>query len=299
MLKLNYSALVRVFIVLGIVIAIYFANIDYGIPLILMSLVYVFLYFIIFDYEEKNWLKYIFLIIDMLFITTMIYLTGFPYLSVFIIPIISDFIDNKKEIIFFLLTSLIPVGMSLYISNFTDFLFIPLILGGLAGTLKLKAVLNKKDREIKKLKEDAEEIYIQNIKLQDKLEETKKVLEILRLLKKLQNNDISLKQFIYILKDILEADDIVFFDYINAKCISTDRNKCDKSVLKYIKENPQIFTKDIVNEKFDSEYVVSLILEKDEHIIGVLFIVFKFKPKDSKLFYQLIIDYFKIFEGLK
>ncbi len=294
MFKLNYSVLVRVFIVLGIAIAIYFGNIDYGKPLILMSLVYLFLYFIIFDYEEKIWLKYIFLIIDMLFITLMIYLTGFPYLSVFIIPIISDFINDKKEIIFFSLASLIPIGMSLYMSNFTDFLFIPLILGGISGALKLKVLLNKKEKEIKRLKEDAEEIYIQNIKLQDKLEENKKILETIRLLKSLQKGEISLKQFIYILKEIIEADDIVFFDYINAKCISTDRNKCDKSVLKYINENPQVFTKGVINEKFDSEYVVSVVLEKEENIIGVLFVVFKFKPKDNKLVYKLIIDYFKI-----
>ncbi len=294
MFKLNYSVLVRVFIVLGIAIAIYFGNIEYGNTLILMSLVYLFLYFIIFDYEEKNWLKYIFLIIDMLFITLMIYLTGFSYLSVFIIPIISDFINDKMEIILFSLASLIPIGMSLYISNFTDFLFIPLILGGISGALKLKVLLNKKEKEIKKLKEDAEEIYIQNIKLQDKLEENRKILETIQVLKSLQKGEISLKQFIYILKEIIEADDIVFFDYINAKCISTDRSKCDKSVLKYIKENPQVFTKGIINDKFDSEYVVSVILEKEENIIGVLFIVFKFKPKDNKLVYKLIIDYFKI-----
>ncbi len=294
MFKLNYSVLVRVFIVLGIAIAIYFGNIEYGNALILMSLVYLFLYFIIFDYEEKTWLKYIFLIIDMIFITLMIYLTGFTYLSVFIIPIISDFINDKKEIVLFSLASLIPIGMSLYISNFTDFLFIPLILGGISGALKLKVLLNKKEKEIKKLKEDAEEIYIQNIKLQDKLEENRKILETLRLLKSLQKREISLKQFIYILKEIIEADDIVFFDYINAKCISTDKSKCDKSVLKYIKENPQVFTKGIINEKFDSEYVVSVVLEKEENIIGVLFIVFKLKPKDNKLVYKLIIDYFKI-----
>ncbi|RUM58783.1 MAG: hypothetical protein DSY53_04150 [Persephonella sp.] len=296
MIKLNYSILVRFFIVLGTILTVYFANIDYGNPLILASLAYLVLYIIVIEAENRSWIKFLFLGIDMLFISTIIYFTGFHYLSVFIIPLIVDFIDSKKDIFMFSLFATIPIAISLYISNFTDILFIPLIFAGLAGFFKLKSLINKKEKELKKIREDIEEIYIQNIKYQDRLEENKKILSTLNLLNDLQEGKLNLKQFIFILKEILSADDIVFFDYIKSKCVSTDRNKCDKSILKYIKDNPQIFTKSLINEKFDAEYIVSVVLENKKGVIGVIFFIYKLKPRDAKLVYKLISDYAKIID---
>jgi len=296
MIKLNYSVLVRFFIVLGTILTVYFTNIDYGIPLILMSLAYLVLYIIVIEAENRTWIKFLFLGIDMLFISLIIYLTGFHYLSVFIIPLIADFIDSKKDIFIFSLFAIIPITVSLYISNFTDILFIPLIFAGLAGFFKLKGLIDKKEKELKKIREEIEKIYIQNIKYQDKLEENKKIIDTLNLLNDLQEGKLNLKQFIFILKEILSADDIVFFDYLKSKCVSTDRNKCDKSILKYISENPQIFTKSLINEKFDAEYIVSVVLENKKGIIGIIFFIYKLKPRDTKLVYKLISDYAKIIE---
>ena len=296
MIKLNYSVLVRFFIVLGTILTVYFANIDYGNPLILASLAYLVLYIIVVEAENRSWIKFLFLGIDMIFISMIIYFTGFHYLSVFIIPLIADFIDSKKDIFIFSLFAIIPITVSLYISNFTDILFIPLIFAGLAGFFKLKGLIDKKEKELKKIREEIEEIYIQNIKYQDKLEENKKIIDTLNLLKDLQEGKLNLKQFIFILKEILSADDIVFFDYLKSKCVSTDRNKCDKSILKYISENPQIFTKSLINEKFDAEYIVSVVLENKKGIIGIIFFIYKLKPRDTKLVYKLISDYAKIIE---
>ena len=289
----KFSALIRLFIVIGIILAIYLSKLEYTIPLALLSVAYLILFFII-EPEEKSLLKYIFLLIDITFLSSVIFLSGLPYLSVFIIPLFSDFMRTKKDLIIFTILSTVPIGLSIYMSNFKDLLFIPLILGGVVGFFKLEANYNKKEKRFKKLKKDMEEVYIQNIKFQDILEEQKKLISVLKLLKMLKNKELRFKEFLFRLKENLNADGIVYFDYINSRCISTDNSKCEKAVLKYITKDLQIFENSVVNEILKGGYIGSIVFEQNGKFSGVLFIVYKIKPRDNSNIYETIRDYINL-----
>jgi len=291
----KYSILARFFIIIGIIWAIHILNIEYSQFLILLSLAYFVGFLILVPSEEKKIIKYLLLILDIAYITAIIYLTGLPYVAVFILPLLTDFMDDTKDIVIFSVLSAIPVGLSLYLTNFTDLLFIPLILGGAVGFFKLKALLMAKEKYFNNLKLDFEDIYIKNLKLQDSLEKKKEFFNFLKLLKRFRNKEIKFRDFLVNLKEYFKADNIMFFHHLSGKCIKIKNSDCNPKVFEYITENPQLFSNSVVNELLNSDYVLTLVIEYKGKPIGTLIFLFKNRPNINDKYIEALLDNFRLF----
>ncbi|WP_457642327.1 hypothetical protein [Persephonella sp.] len=290
-----YHILIRLFIVAGIIAALYVGNIEYKTALSILSVIYLFLHILINFPEEKNISKYISFIIDISFLSFMIYMTGLPYLAVFILPVFVDFLSDKKDIFLYTIGTFIPTGISLYISNLSEFLFIPLILGGMAGMLKLRQTFKEKERYFREQKDAMENLYLKNIAYEEKIDQYNKILSVLKSLQILKDKELVFQGWLFELNEILSADGIIFFDFKDQKCMSTNDIPCEKEILKFITDNIQEFEESSVNEILKHNYVVSILIGDGEKIYGVLVIAYKFKTEIEKDIYRLIIDYLKCY----
>lgn len=290
-----YHILVRLFITTGVTAALYIGNIEYKTALTILSVVYLFLHILINFPEEKDISKYISLTVDVSFLTFMIYMTALPYLAVFILPVFSDFLYNKKDILLYTLLGTIPVGTSLYISNFSEFLFIPLILGGMAGMIKLRQIFIQKERYFRQQKDEMENLYLKNIAYEEKLDQYARLFSVIESLQKLKDGKLFFQGWLYELDEILSADGVAFFDFNERKCISTSGIKCEKEILKYVTDPIQEFKESPVNELLGSEYVVTLLIENNETISGVLIIAYRFKIEKREEIYRIILDYLRCY----
>jgi len=290
-----YHILVRLFITTGVTAALYIGNIEYKTALTILSVVYLFLHILINFPEEKDISKYISLTVDVSFLTFMIYMTALPYLAVFILPVFSDFLHNKKDILLYTLLGTIPVGTSLYISNFSEFLFIPLILGGMAGMIKLRQIFIQKERYFRQQKDEMENLYLKNIAYEEKLDQYARLFSVIESLQKLKDGKLFFQGWLYELDEILSADGVAFFDFNERKCISTSGIKCEKEILKYVTDPIQEFKESPVNELLGSEYVVTLLIENNETISGVLIIAYRFKIEKREEIYRIILDYLRCY----
>ncbi|WP_456401743.1 hypothetical protein [Persephonella sp.] len=285
----------RLFITVGVIAAIYVGNIEYKHALSILSLIYLFLHILINYPEEKEISKYISIFIDVSFLTFMIYMTGLPYLAVFILPVFSDFLYSKKDIGIYTILAVIPVGTSLYISNFSDFLFIPLILGGMAGMLKLRQVFIKKEKYFREQKDEMENLYLKNIAYEEKIDQLNRLFSTLESLQKLKDGKLTFQGWLYELNEILSTNGIVFFDFTERKCISAGEIDCNKEILKYITDTIQEFEDSSVNELLNSDYTVSILIENEDSILGILVIAYKFKTEKRDKIYRVILDYLKCY----
>jgi len=163
-----YQIIVRVLISGGVLLSLYTGSFDYATALAILSIIYFFSYIIL--PKSKN-SRYLFLIIDVIFISIAIYLTGNAYLSLFVIPLFSEFVRDIKEIGYFFLLASSPLMISLYVSNFSELTIIPILLAGLAGVYGIYKTFVDRDNYYKQLKTEMENLYIKNISFQEKIEQ--------------------------------------------------------------------------------------------------------------------------------
>jgi hypothetical protein len=218
-----------------------------------------------------------------------------PYIAVFILPLLTDFIEDTRDLIVFSILSAIPVGLSLYLTNFSDLLFIPLILGGAVGFFKLKAIMLAKEKYFNDLKLDFEDIYIKNLKLQDSLERKREFLNFLNLLRRFRKKEIKFKDFLINLKEYLKADNILFFHHVSGKCVKIKDIPCDTKIFEYITENPQLFSNSPVNKMLNSDYVLTLVIEYKNKPMGTFLFLYRNRPNINDRYIETLLDNFKLF----
>lgn len=274
-----YSSILRVFIAISVVLSVYTGDIEYSTALTILAGVYIFAYFLI---PKNQSSKRFFFIFDIFFISTAIYLTGYTYLSLLIIPIFTEFVKDSREIIYFSILSLIPVFVSLYVSNFTEFSFIPIIFAGTAGIFGLYKSFSDRENYFRELKNEMENLYIKNISYQEMINQQNKILKVYSSLKEMREKNFPLKIWIYDINEVLEADGLMFFDLKNNKCYSTEKINCDKEILKYIDKPVLFFKNHELNKKLNAPYVVAVTIEDKTDVYGVVIIVSKLKDIDME-----------------
>ena len=273
-----YSTIVRFFIALSVIVSLYTGDLEYNTALTILSLIYIAGYLLI--PKNKN-TKYLYFLIDAVFISFAIYLTGYTYLSVLIIPLFSEFVKENRDIIYFLTFSFIPVFTALYTANFSEFSFVPLILGGLVGIYGLNKTFIQKEKYFNDLKNDMENLYIKNISYQEKINQQEKILSVYNSLKKMRKNRFPLKIWIYDINEILGSDGIMFFDLKNNRCYSTEKIQCNKEILKFI-DRPFIeFKNHEVNKILNAPYVYAITIENNKDVVGIVVFVSKLKDIDK------------------
>ncbi|WP_457639612.1 hypothetical protein [Persephonella sp.] len=281
-----YQILVRIFTAAAVVVSLFSGDIEYRTALTILSGIYIFLFLLIPKGQSS---KYVFLIVDILFISFAIYLTGQTYLSILIVPLFSEFVKDQKDVLFFSVFSSIPVLTALYISNFSEFLFIPIILAGVMGTAGLYRAFTDREKYFNELKNEMENLYIKNISFQEAMEDQSRLLELYESLKKMRENRFPLKVWIYDINERLGTDGIIFFDIANNRCYSTGDANCSKELLRYIDAPVVNFQEHRVNEILDAEKVVGITIEDRDNIYGIIFIASKLKEIDLQAL-QLIKD---------
>lgn len=269
-----YQAGIRLLIVIGIIISLYSGDFDYTPAITLLAIIYFFSYVLI--PKGKN-TKYLFLLVDIAFLSIGIYFTGNSYLVLFLVPLFTEFVRESKEIVYFLFSSAIPLYLALYTSNFSD-LSIPLILAaGFFGIAGLYLAYKQKDKYFEELKNDMENMYIKNISFQEKIEQIEKKLRIYNFLETLRERKFPLKLWIYDLNELLGTDGIILFDFEKNKCFSTGNVECNKDILKYIEKPFQKFENTEINHIFNAPYIYSVILDDGKNPVGAMIFISKLK----------------------
>ena len=281
-----YSTIVRFFVALSVIVSLYTGDLEYSTALTILSLIYISGYLLI--PKNKN-TKYLYFVIDAVFISFAVYLTGYTYLSVLIIPLFSEFVKESKDTIYFLTVSFIPVFTALYTANFSEFSFIPLIIGGLIGIYGLNQTFIQKEKYFNDLKNDMENLYIKNISYQEKISQQDKILSVYNSLKKMRKNRFPLKIWIYDINEILGSDGIMFFDLKNNRCYSTEKIQCNKEILNFI-DRPFIeFKNHQVNKILNAPYVYAVTIENNKDLVGIVVFISKLKEIDKEIL-ELIRD---------
>ncbi len=288
-----YSFFIRFFVVLGVISSLLIENVEYKSALIILSIIYLLFFSIIaITSEGKRSIKFIFYGVDTLFLSFIIYVTGLTYLSTFVIPFFSEFTEGKEDYIFYGTFSIVPIGLSLYLSNFSDYIFIPLVISGLIAMYKLKKEYEERELYYKKLKSQMEELYKENLSFQEKFEENKAQMEIIPTLQETLQGELGFKEALYQLNDYLKSSGIAFIDFLEHKCIAVGNSECKKELLAYVKDEIQIIDSEEINEEIDAERVYSLVInDKRDMVFGILFILFNEKKTVNPKFLRVIKDY--------
>ncbi len=292
-----YSFLIRFFVVLGVIASLLIENVEYKSALIILSIIYLLFFAILaITSERKKSLKYIYYAIDVAFLTFIVYVTGLTYLSNFVIPFFSEFVENKEEYVYYGILSLIPVGEALFISNFSDYIFIPLILSGLVAIYKVKRDYEEKEWFYKKLKSQMEKIYKENLKLQEEILENQEMINILPSLQKVLKGELSFKEALFELNEYFKAKGIFFIDFIHHKCIAIGDTDCHKEALAFVKDEIQLHSSDELKEILQSQNVYSIVINnKDDIVYGILFILFEDKVQIPDRILNIVKDYFDFY----
>ncbi len=288
-----YSFFIRFFVVLGVISSLIIENVEYKSALIILSIIYLLLFsIIVITTEGKKNLRYIFYGIDIVFISFLIYLTGLTYLSTFVIPFFSEFLEDRGDYIYYGALSLVPIGLSLYLSNFSDYIFIPLILSGITGIYKVKKEFESKEWYYKKLKSQMDKLYKENLKLQEEILENQISIELVPVLQSILKQEINFKEGLYEINEFFKGKGIFFIDFINHRCISVGDAECKKEALAFVKDEMQILDNEEAQEILGSHLAYSVVINnKDDLVFGILFILFDDDIKLKDRFLYLIKDY--------
>ncbi|MDQ7056872.1 MAG: hypothetical protein Q9M89_10705 [Persephonella sp.] len=275
-----FQILIRFFIAFTVILATLNGNVDYSGALFSLSGMYFLSYLLV---PKNTNTKYLFLLFDIFFISISTYLTGYVHLSMLTVPLFVEFVRNYRDTLYFLSLSSIPLFISSYISYFSEFTFLSTTLAGLIGIYGLYSSFSKIEKDFKEAKNEMENLYIKNISYQEKIQQQEELLSILKSLKKMREEKIPLKLWIYDINEILGIDGIVYFDFLNSRCYSTEKVKCEKDALKLIEGDFELYQNHDINRIFNAPYVFAITIGKGEEIDGVLFFVSKLKPLNAEV----------------
>ncbi|WP_457624138.1 hypothetical protein [Persephonella sp.] len=274
-----YQVLVRIFIALSVIISLFSGDIEYSTALTILSVLYIFAFLLT---PNNTGSKYIFLIVDIFFITLAVYLTGYTYLALLVIPLFSEFVMDTRESIYFLILSVIPVMVALYVSNFSEFMFIPVIAAGFAGIAGLYRTFYDRERYFRQLKNEMENLYIKNISFQEFIDREGRYRDIYTSLKEMRKNKHPVKIWIYDINEKLGTDGIIYFDIKNRRCYSTGKAKCTKEILQFIDAPVVEFEDHEVNRLLDADHVTAVTVEDNQQIYGVFVFISRLREIDRE-----------------
>ncbi len=288
-----YSFFIRFFVVLGIIASLIIENVEYKSALIILSIIYLLFFSILaITSEGKKNLKYVFYAVDVAFLSFIIYITGLTYLSNFVIPFFSEFLDGKEEFSYYGFLSAVPVGLALYLSNFSDYIFLPLIFSGITAIYKVKREFEEKEWNLKKIKSQMDNLYKENLKLQEEILENQISMQLLPTMQSIIKKELSFKEGLYQLNEFFRAKGIAFIDFVNHRCIAVGDAECKKEVLAFVKDEIQVLENKEITELLNCYKVYSVVISnKDDLVFGILFILFDDDVLISENLLNIIKDY--------
>jgi len=275
-----FQLLVRVFIAVAVITSLFAGDIEYSTALVLLSGIYILAFLLT---PKNSTGKYLVLLMDIVFLSIAIYLTGYTSLSILVVPLFAEFVKDIKDIGYFSLLSVVPIAISLYVSGFNDYIFLPIILAGVMGIAGLYKTFADREDYFRQLKNEMENLYIKNISFQEIIDLQGKFNRLYSSLKEMREKKHPIKIWIYDINEKLGTDGIVFFDLQHNRCYSTGKTTCRKELLEYIDEPFMVFKNHPVNSMFDAPYVYVITVEDRDKVYGVFAFVSKLKEIDPQL----------------
>ncbi len=271
---------IKVLIVITSLIIVLYEHIDYKIPFLILNLFYISSVFLIISFYKGKLFKVLMFFIDVIFISIFSYLTSYPEISLFIFPLAVNFLENKKDIILFSVLSLVPLSLGLYISGFSEIIFIPIYIAFILSFLNFYKKLSIEKKVINEIKKDMESIYTENLKLQEYLYEYQAYKNIINLINDLEDRNISLEGFLSAIYNETNTKGIVFYDFERRKCIAIGELDCKKDIPKYLTTGFNVLEETKVNKEFLTKYIISCSIENKNHIYG--FLICGYETLDDK-----------------
>jgi hypothetical protein len=207
--------LIRFILALSIIIYVQLYNFDFKTPLTLLSIAYFVGTLVLYPLHNHKFLKHILFLFDILLISYFMYTTGNIYFSLFFITFIF-FVENLIDLVFMSIYTISIFGVALYLSDFFDFTYIFIILGFWLVLLKYfsdKNLLEKQKEEINSL---AKNLYIENLKCNDKSEFYRKFYDLSTAVKMFKSGKLDPEIFIKELYENSNCNGLVLFN-INTK----------------------------------------------------------------------------------
>ncbi|NPA52049.1 MAG: hypothetical protein GXO22_04070 [Aquificae bacterium] len=261
---------IRILIVLTTLLLIFYEQLDYKIPFLVLTLFYISSIFVLLSFSREKPLKFLIFLVDIIFISTFSYLTSYPEIALFIFPLAINFLENKKNIIQFSIFALIPVLVGIYISGFSEIAFITIYLAFIISFIGFYSKLNKEKQTIDKIKSNMENLYVQNLELQDEITKYKHLQDIYDLTIKLNERKISLQAYLTAVYELTNTKGIVFYDFLGKKCISIGNLECKKDIPKYLTTGFNVLQDTKVNKELLTKYIISFSVENKNNIHGFL-----------------------------
>ena len=247
--------LIRFILALSIIVYAQLYNFDFKTPLTLLSIVYFVGTLILYPLHNHKFFKTSFIFIDILLINYFMYTTGNIYFSLFFITFIF-FVENLIDLVFMTIYTISIFGVALYLSGFFDFTYIFIALGFWLVFLKYfsdKNLLEKQKEEIDSL---AKNLYIENLKCNDKSEFYRKFYDLSIAVKMFKSGKLDPEIFIKELYENLNCNGLILFN-INTK------EKLKKGLLNFNEEIlddynliPKTYVNDNLNLKAGCEFII-------------------------------------------
>ena len=267
-----FDLLIRIIIVLTTLFLILYENVDYKIPFLVLNLFYLSSIFLILSFGRGKFIQFFTLVIDIIFISIFVYLTSYPEVSLFVLPFAIRFLENIKSLIIFSVFSFFPILFGVYISGFAEFTFIPFYFAFLLSLFGFHIKLKNEREVINSIKNSMEEIYKQNLKLQGDTEKLKRYKYINDISVLLLDRKININSYLVGISEFLTNKGIVFFDFKLKRCLSVGEIECVKEIPQYLTSGFNILKDTKVNELTNTDVIVSLSIECENHIHGFILI---------------------------
>ncbi len=264
----NSEYALRLIIVVSILVYINFYNFDYKIPLSILAVSYFIGSLILYPLSRGNFLKHFLYIIDVSIITYFTYTTGSTYFSLFWIPFLF-YMKNIYDVILFSIYTFIIFGISLYLSGFSDFTVIFLLFSFIVVLVKDYFETQYFKKRISYYNNIAKEIYLENLKCNDKSMFYKRFYNIYNAISLFKNRKLEDSRFVNTLFENLNADSIILYDKVTNNFFTKSLSKIQLKNIDVKLFEDKIYVGEYFNRELGFKYIISK--HFDNHILLILY----------------------------
>ncbi|NPA12731.1 MAG: hypothetical protein GXO45_01955 [Aquificae bacterium] len=279
----HIQLIVRIVIALAVLTTAFVSNDETKTIIIVASLTYAFFSLVI---PKNSAFKYVQFVIDVMFITIIMFITGYSPLSLLLVPLFTEYVRSIRDTILFLIFFLLTLVETLYITNFTEITVVFIAVASLISIYGLYQQFKEEEEKFKELEEQSKNLYIKAKGYEEKIDELNSIISVYKSLQTLRKEKHPIREWIYDLDEKLGTDGIVLFDRRVRKCFNIkDKDvECKPEILKYIKEPIMEFTNHEVNKILNNiPYVWTIVIEEDGEVFGILVIASKLKKLDKEV----------------
>ncbi len=286
----------RIIVSITVSFFIFYENFDYRVSFLSLVIFYIFLFFMVSVFLRQTLIyKYLTFFIDALFISIFVYLSSYPEIALFMFPLMFNFINNKGDIVVASLFTVLPVSTAVYISALSEVIFIPLYLAFITAVFGVYYRLRREKGSIDKIKEYAEKLYSENLKLQDEFEKCETYENLLKISNRFLNKKLDINTYLANIYELTTCIGIIFYDFEKKKCVSIGDIECKKDIPKYLLPGFNILENTKINSLLDTPIVIVISVEKQENLTGFILFCYEFLNEKEETLLNTVNSYIKAY----